>query len=371
MHLVVGSGLCGSVMAERIAAVRNEPVLVVDRRTHIGGNVFDYRDENGITVHKYGPHGFHTNNSAVWDYLSRFTRWTPYAHRVEAFVDGRRVPLPINFNTLDALFTESAAGELSTMLAEEFGHAGEVPLSALRERKRCRELADYIHEKIFRNYTLKQWGMAPEAMDAGVIDRLPVVTGRDNRYHRDRHQGIPADGYAAMVKAMLSSPRIAVELGREFRREEAGRFDSVVYTGMIDEYFGFSLGRLPYRSLRFAAATVEREFFQSVPQVNYPNDFDFTRIVEYKHFLGERSPRTTVVYEYPLPHVHGENDPYYPVLNGANRGLYAGYARLGAGETGTAFVGRLAEYKYYNMDQAVESALAAFERLNAGGFFGK
>jgi UDP-galactopyranose mutase len=358
-------------MAERIATVRGEAVLVLESRDHIGGNLHDYTDENGITVHRYGPHAFHTYNADIWRYLSRFTRWNTYTHRVEAVIDGNSVPLPFNFNTMKMLFPEGYAERLAGELIEVFGFGKKVTLRELRQEERFSFLADYVYEKVYKNYTMKQWGLKPEELDASVADRVPLVTSRDNRYFHDTYQGIPSGGYTGMVEAMLAAPGITVELNSRYAAGDGWKDGCVIHTGMIDEYFGYALGKLPYRSLRFELETLDREYLQATAQKNYPDNYDFTRITEFKHFLDEKSPRTVVAYEYPQAHLHGENEPYYPVPAQDSRALYRQYESLARREKKLAFVGRLAAYRYYNMDQAVEAALLTFEKLNAEGFFGK
>lgn len=371
MHLVVGCGLSGSVIAERIASVRQEEVLVVERREHIGGNIYDYKNSDGIFIHEYGPHAFHTSDKIVWDYLSAFTRWTIYWHMVDALIDGINVPLPFNFNTMAKLFPASYAERCIEELVANFGLSRRVTLSELMRMGRFAALAAYVYEKVYKGYTIKQWGLIPEELDENVFGRVPLVMSRDDRYFQDIYQAIPSKGYTEMIRNMVSTPGIEVELNRDLKAVDKQHFDTVIYTGKIDEYFDYSLGPLPYRSLRFELETVDREYFQATAQRNYPNNFDFTRTTEFKHFLNDKSPRTTIAYEFPLPHFPGENEPYYPVPRPENHALYRQYAGLAAKERKTAFVGRLAEYRYYNMDQAVQSALSAFSRLNEEGFFGE
>lgn len=363
--LVVGAGLSGAVIAERVAAVLKKEVLVIDKREHLAGNVYDYRDENGIVIHRYGPHAFHTNNKMVWDYLSGFTKWHMYSHKVHAIVDGREIPLPFNINSLYELFPSNLASRLEDRLIATYGYDVKVPILRLKKstNKDLGFLSKFIYEKIFLGYTLKQWGLRPEELDTAVTARVPVLVGRDNRYFQDKYQGIPEAGYTTMIKNMLDSPRIKVQLGYDFKKvNKKVKCGFVVYTGAIDDFFDYKYGVLPYRSLDFRLRSYDREYFQSVAQVNYPEDYDFTRITEFKHFLGVRSDRTTIAYEYPQEFIRGENEPYYPVPRKENSKKFNVYAREARRLKNVIFLGRLADYRYYNMDEAVERALEVFEK---------
>lgn len=358
-YLVVGAGFAGSVMAERLAADAGKRVLVIDRRPHVGGNAFDHYDAAGILVHKYGPHIFHTNSSDVMDYLSRFTEWRPYEHRVLADVAGRRVPMPINRTTLNILYglkleTES---EAEAFLAARAEHVEAIRSSAdVVVSKVGREL----YETFFRGYTRKQWGIDPADLDKSVTARVPTRTNIDDRYFTDTFQAMPLNGYTAMFEAMLDHPNIDVRLGVEFEdvRHEI-TFGTLVFTGPIDEYFGYRYGKLPYRSLEFRHETIDAERFQPVAVVNYPSeDVPYTRITEYKHLTGQIAPKTSVTYEYPT----ASGDPYYPIPRPENQALFKRYEALAYGTPDVLFVGRLATYRYYNMDQVVAQALATYRR---------
>lgn len=366
--LVVGAGLTGATLAERIASQLGQRVLVIDRRPHIAGNTYDAVDEAGVLVHRYGAHIFHTSSETVWRYLSQFTDWLPYSHHVLAGVDGSLVPLPFNLNTLEACFPAADARHLAGRLAAEFGEGARVPVLRLLEHPdtALSALGDFVYQKVFLHYTLKQWGLRPEELDRSVTARVPVLVSRDNRYFRDTHQGIPAGGYTAMVGRMLAHPNITVALGTPYE-EVAGqlRRARLIFTGPIDEYFAAAHGPLAYRSLRFDYRTVAATGgpFQPVAVVNYPNEHDYTRIIEHNHFTGARLPRTTLTYEYPQPHVPGKTEPYYPVPTPESRERYARYAEAAAELGGrVVFAGRLAHYRYYDMDQAVNAALNTFRR---------
>lgn len=363
--LIVGAGFAGATLAERIATQLYKKVLVVEKRDHVGGNAYDEYEEHGVLVHRYGPHIFHTNLKHVWDYLSRFTRWRPYYHRVLAVVDGQKVPVPFNLNSLYALFPPGQAARLEAALIDEYGFGARVPILKLREseKKDLRLLADYIYEKIFYGYTLKQWGLKPEELDPSVTGRVPVYVSRDDRYFRDRYQAMPEPGYSQLFRRMLAHPNIKVLLNTDYREIESEvKFSRMVYTGPIDAFFDYVHGKLPYRSLWFEFATLDREWFQDVGTVNYPNEFDFTRITEFKHLTGQVLPRTAVVYEYPTD----EGEPYYPVPSDETQELYSRYESEAKKLKDVYFVGRLAEYRYYNMDEAVARALELFQKIARG-----
>jgi len=362
-YLVVGAGFAGSVLAERLASQHGARVLIIDRRNHVGGNAYDEEDEAGILYHKYGPHIFHTNSDAVVDYLSQFTEWRPYEHRVLASVRGQQVPIPINRTTLNMLFeanlgTDEEAAEYLASRAEpvdEIQTSEDVVINAVGEE---------LYRLFFRGYTRKQWGLDPSELDKQVTSRIPTRTNTDDRYFSDTFQAMPLNGYTAMFERMLDHPRIERELGVDFRdiKDRAYEIaDHIIYTGPIDEYFDFRFGKLPYRSLRFDHQTLEQEWFQPVAVVNYPSeDVPFTRISEYKHLTGQQHSRTSITYEYPS----AEGDPYYPIPRPENQELFKKYEAL-ADETGNVtFVGRLATYRYYNMDQIVGQALATFRRMD-------
>jgi UDP-galactopyranose mutase len=360
--LVVGAGFAGSVLAERLASELGLRVLVVERRSHVGGNAYDYYDDAGILVHRYGPHIFHTNSREVFDYLSRFTPWRPYEHRVLASVDGRLVPFPINLDTVN----ETYGLDLSVEELEQF-------LESVAERQMpIRTSEDLVLSKVgrdlylkfFRNYTRKMWDLDPSELDASVAGRVPARLSRDNRYFTDAFQAMPLHGYTRMFERMLEHPKIKVLLKTDFREIAAlVPHDRTIYTGPIDEFFDFRFGELPYRSLEFRFETLDQERVLPAPVVNYPNEHDYTRVTEFKHLTGQIHASTSLVYEYP----RAEGDPYYPVPRPENGELYKRYKALADAVPDVFFVGRLATYKYYNMDQVVAQALALFRRIADGG----
>ncbi|WP_244489631.1 UDP-galactopyranose mutase [Sphingomonas yabuuchiae] len=358
--MVVGAGFAGAVMAERLASDGGKRVLVVDRRPHIAGNAYDHHDAAGILVHRYGPHIFHTNSDDIFEYLSRFTDWRPYEHRVLADVDGTLVPMPINRTTLNALYglDLSSDAEVEAFLASRAEPVDPIRTSAdVVISKVGREL----YETFFQGYTRKQWGMDPSELDKSVTARVPTRTCTDDRYFGDRHQAMPAQGFTRMFEAMLSHPNIDLLLGVDYADvRDAYPHDHLVFTGPIDEYFSYRYGRLPYRSLRFEHRTLNEERHQPVAVVNYPNEaVPHTRITEYKHLTGQTAPQTSVTYEYPS----ATGDPYYPIPRDENQALYKRYEALALAEPHVSFVGRLATYRYYNMDQVVGQALATYRRL--------
>lgn len=374
--LVVGAGLTGATLAQRIAEELDEEVAVIDRRAHVGGNACDEYDSHGVMVHGYGPHIFHTNDEGVFRYLGRFTDWRPYEHHVLAEVNDRLVPVPFNFNSLHLLFPTAEARDFERLLTETYGAGASVPILRMREtlNARIRRLADFIYENVFYGYTKKQWGLAPEALSPSVTGRVPVRLSRDDRYFQDRFQAIPRQGYAAMVLRMLRHRRIRLSLGVDFRDlGPALRPQRVIFTGPIDEYFDCMHGRLPYRSLRFEMRHQRgRGTAQPVAQVNYPNRHAYTRITEFKLITGQVCDGTTLAAEYPGEFRPGINEPYYPVPREENTVLYRKYDAEAAKLAGSViFAGRLGEYRYLNMDQAVARALMLFRSVVAPRRAGK
>lgn len=358
--MVVGAGFAGAVMAERLAA-EGKRVLVVDRRPHVGGNAFDKLDDAGVLIHQYGPHIFHTNSADIVDYLSRFTEWRPYEHRVLADVDGQRVPMPINRTTLNALYGLELRtdAEAEAFLASRAEPVEPVVTSAdVVISKVGREL----YETFFRGYTRKQWGMDPSDLDKSVTARVPTRTCTDDRYFTDSFQAMPAQGYTRMFERMLDHPNIELLLGVDYAEARAAYpHDHLVFTGPIDEYFGYRYGKLPYRSLEFVHETLDQEWLQPVAVVNYPaEDVPFTRVTEYKHLTGQTHAQTSITHEYPC----AEGDPYYPIPRPENQALFKRYEALALALSDVTFVGRLATYRYYNMDQVVGQALAAYRKMS-------
>ncbi|GGE13925.1 UDP-galactopyranose mutase [Polymorphobacter glacialis] len=357
--LIVGAGFAGAVLAERLASQRGDRVLVVDRRNHIGGNAYDRHDDAGVLIHQYGPHIFHTNSDMVFDHLSNFTDWRPYEHRVLGMVDDMLVPIPINLDTVNKLYDLSLTSE---ELTEWFAARAE-PVETIRtsEDVVVSVVGRELYEKFFQGYTRKQWGLDPSQLDKSITARVPIRTDRDDRYFTDKHQAMPAQGYTRMFEAMLDHPNISVMLGTDFRDiRELIPHDRVIYTGPIDEYFDYRFGELPYRSLRFEHETIDKEFALPTGTVNYPQTEAFTRISEYKHMTGQLHSRTAITREYPS----AEGDPYYPILNPDSAELFKRYEALAMQTPDVWFVGRLATFRYYNMDQVTGQALATFRRID-------
>lgn len=358
-YLIVGAGFAGSVLAERLASVLDKRVLVIDRRPHIAGNAFDHYNEAGVLVHRYGPHIFHTNAKRIVDYLSHFTQWRPYEHRVLAQVNDQQVPIPINLTTLNMLYglnlDEEQAAEFLASRAEPVEHI------RTSEDVVVNQIGRELYETFFRGYTRKQWGLDPSKLDKSVTARVPTRTNTDDRYFTDSFQMMPQDGYTVLFENLLNHPNITLQLDVDFEalRDQID-YHHLIYTGPIDEYFGYQLGKLPYRCLRFEHKTFDQAVFQPVGVVNYPSeDVPYTRITEYKYLTGQRHPKTSVTYEFPTD----QGDPYYPIPRAENTELYRRYRALADATPGVTFLGRLGSYRYYNMDQVVGQALATFEHL--------
>lgn len=358
-YLIVGAGFAGCVLAERLAAGAEKRVAIIDKRSHIGGNAYDYLDDNGILVHKYGPHIFHTNSEAVFAYLSRFTEWRSYEHRVQAYVDGMLVPIPINLTTLERLYNKPFSPETGEQFLASVAEPRE--RIATSEDVVVSKIGRELYEKFFRSYTRKQWGLDPSELDSTVAGRIPTRTSRDDRYFTDTFQAMPTNGYTAMFEAMTAHPNITVMLETDFQSAHQLSYAELIYTGPVDSFFDYRFGRLPYRSIDFRFDNLPVETFQTSGTVNYPNDHDYTRITEFKHLTGQDSSSTTICYEYPT----AEGDPYYPIPRPENAEVYARYKALADATPGVHFVGRLATYKYYNMDQVVAQALTMYSALTA------
>ncbi len=354
-YVVVGAGISGLTIAERISNELGEKVLVIEKRTHIGGNCYDYYDDNGILIHKYGPHIFHTEQKQVFDYLSRFTDWNNYQHRVLAYVDGNLLPIPICARTINMLYNLN----LSTREVKDFL---ESVADSGREIKSSEDVViskagEYIYEKFFKHYTKTQWDMYPDELDPSVISRVPVRYNTDERYFTDKYQGMPAYGYSKMFDKMVQGQNIKLLLNTDYKQVISDiQYECLVYTGPIDYYYDYEFGSLKYRSIDIVFETKQGDY-QSAAVINYPNDYDFTRITEYKKLTGQKSDKTVISKEYPT----WQGEPYYPVPIESQKSLYNKYKQKAGAEDKTVFAGRLAEYKYYNMDAAVAAALNLFE----------
>lgn len=365
-NLIVGCGFSGATVARKIAQELSEPVLIIDKKDHVAGNCYDYKHHLGITIHKYGPHIFHTNSDEVWEFLNEFTEWYLYQHEVEAYIDGQQVCVPFNLNSVYKTFSENTAINIEKKLVDIYGAGAKVPILELekQEDEDLRFLAQYVYEKVFLNYTKKQWGVGPKDIDKSVTSRVPVYVSTDNRYFQDQYQGIPADGYTKLIENMLDHELIEVRTGVDFKEiKESIEYERLIYTGAIDEFFDYEFGELPYRSLVFDLNTCDEDYFQSKAVVNYPNDNDYTRITEFKYFLAEQSDKTIIAKEYPQPFFRGENERYYPILNEENSNLYQKYLDKAQSLENTYFIGRLGDYRYYNIDATIERALEFFENV--------
>lgn len=364
--LIIGAGFTGSIIAERAASQLNASVILVDKRMHIGGNAFDYRNEDGILIHKYGPHIFHSATRKPVDYLSKFTDWVPYFHRTLGVVEGNLIPIPFNFNSLYKSFPKNFAKRLEQKLITTYGYGLKIPILKLREHNddEIKFLADYIYKNVFYNYTKKQWDLSPEELDPSVTSRVPVLLSRDNRYFQDSFQALPKEGYTKIFERLLANKNIKVFLQTTFQEvKDEIKYKYLIYTGAIDEFFDYKYGRLPYRSLRFDFQRLDINKFQPAAIVNYPNNNDYTRITEFKNFMKHpQNCPTTIAIEYPEPFEEFKNERYYPIPQARNLEVYNKYYELTKQIDNTIlFVGRLAEYKYYNMNEVVASALMLFE----------
>ena len=369
-YIIVGSGFAGTVVAER-KAKEGKKVLILEKRNHIGGNCYDEVDEYGVLIHKYGPHIFHTNSEEVYKYLSEFTEWLPYRHEVVAKLPEMYIPVPFNLNTLKKVYGNEKARELEEKLISTYGFGSKVPILKLRENEdeEIRDIADFVYENIFLKYTMKQWGQKPEEIDPAVTGRVPVVISNDDRYFSDKYQGMPADGYTAMFEKMLNSDNIEIKFGVDAKdvldfKDDGIYYEGekvegeIIFTGALDELFSCKYGRLPYRTLTFDFEYMKEDSFQPKAVVNYTVDEDFTRITEYKKLTGQQAEGTTIMREYPSAYT-GENGqiPYYAIINDDNLALYNKYVGLVGKYNNFHLLGRLAEYKYYNIDGIVDKAL--------------
>ena len=363
--LIVGAGFAGSVLAERIATQLGQTCLIVEKRNHIGGNAYDHYDAAGVLVHDYGPHYFRSNSQRIVEYLSQFTEWRSVEYKILSWTDGKFWQFPINLNTFEQLIGRaSTSAEMEAQLAE---WRVQIDNPKNSEEVIVSQVGWKLYEMFFKNYTRKQWQRDAKDLDASVCGRIPIRTNRDDRYLSESFQALPKDGYTKMFEKMLANPKIEVRLNTDFREARSQvRFDHLIFTGPIDEYFDHCFGPLPYRSLRFEPETIAQEFFQPAMQVNYPNDHDFTRIVEIKHATGQKLPATTIVREYPQNFGAGR-EPYYPIPAPDAKALYSKYAERAMSEKNVSFVGRLATYRYYNMDQVVATALKEFEQIKESG----
>ena len=363
--VIIGAGISGAVLAQQYAAA-GKKVLVIEKRNHIAGNCYDYIDDNGILVSKYGAHLFHTNEEDVWEYVNRFSDWYSWEHKVIAKVDNKLVPIPVNITTVNELFGLQLSTETEM---KEWLEANRIPIDNPKDGREAvlSKVGTELYEKMFRHYTKKQWDKYPEELHASVLERIPVRTNFDDRYFSDKYQALPTGGYTQMFEKILNHPNIEIRLNTDFFdvREELGEYEKLFYTGPIDRYFDFRhslVEKLEYRSINFVSETVDQEFFQDNSVVNYPGtEVDFTRIVEYKHFGNQKSDKTTIVREFTVD----EGEPYYPVPNTRNTEIYDLYKREAEQLTNVYFVGRLANYKYFNMDQAFKNAIDLFHSLES------
>ena len=362
---MVGAGFSGATIANLIANKVGEEVIVIDKKNHIAGNSYDFRDESGIMIHKYGSHIFHTNSLTVWNFLKQFTDLNTYMHKVVGYLDGIETHIPFNFNTLYDVFPKTLAQRLEEKLLAKFEYNSKVPILEFQKQndEDLKFLANYVYEKIFLHYTTKQWGVSPRDVDGAVTARVPVYLSKDNRYFQDKYQGIPLGGYTKTIKNMLTHKNIKVKLETDFKDINTSEYDRIFYTGSIDEYYDYKFGQLPYRSVNFKFERYEKPYYQSNAVINYPCNYDFTRIHEYKYYLDDKSDTTVIAKEYSEFFELGKNERYYPIPNTQNTELYNKYLNLAQKEENVYFLGRLGGYKYYDMDKAVLRAIELFEEV--------
>ena len=364
--VIVGAGFSGSVLAERLASLQNRSVLIIDRRNHIGGNAYDFVDSNGVLVHKYGPHLFHTNSKKVWDYISKFSEWTEYKHRVNAKFDNLEVPLPININSLELLIGDSTSQFLNTVKVE-FGEISEISVLKLKESKnsQVKKVGQLIFDKIFTNYSEKQWGISVEKISPATLSRIPIRLNRNNDHFSDAFQFLPKHGYNNLFLRLLENKNIKIELETEFTSEVHVGAIGTIFTGAIDELNYYSNGKLPYRSLKFEHKQIIDGNFQKVAQVNYTDLTPFTRIVDYGKLYNYQNFNSTLVYEYPLDHDYKTTIPFYPINSEENSKIHKEYVEITNRKFPKMYLsGRLADYKYFNMDQVIAKSLTLFDSLN-------
>ncbi len=376
--LVIGCGLAGTVISRELAEREGKKVLIIEKRSHIGGNTYDFLNDDGILVHKYGPHIFHTGSKLVFDYISRFTQWRDYSHEVLADIHGTLMPVPFNLNSLYIAFDSEKAGRLEKKLVSTYGIDKRLTISQLRDQTDSElvNIADFVYNNVFLHYTQKQWGLTPEQIDPSVIARVPILISRDNRYFQDKYQGIPSNGYTPLFENLLDHPNIHLQLntdanevfkmiGNDIFFNDKPFKGTVIYTGALDEFFGCRFGRLPYRTLDFLFETHDMTWYQSKGTINYTVDQPFTRITEFKHLTGQNiQGKTTTMKEYPKAYTGSEGEiPYYAILNEENFELYKKYRQLTEGFCDFHLLGRLAEYKYYNMDAIIERALKLADHI--------
>lgn len=364
-NIIIGAGVSGASIASLIANDLQEKVLVVDKKPHIAGNCYDYKDENGIMIHKYGSHIFHTNDENVWNFVQKFADFNTYMHKVIGIVDGIETHIPFNFNSLYDVFPKNLAKRLEDKLLSSFDYNTKVPILEFQkqEDEDLKFLANYIYEKIFLNYTIKQWGINPNEVDSAVTARVPVFLSKDDRYFQDKYQGIPKKGYTNLVENMLNHKNIKVKLNFDYKNLDLSCYDRVFVTSSIDEYFDYKYGVLPYRSVNFKLETYNMPFYQSNAVINYPCNYDFTRIHEYKYYLKDNSSKTVIAKEYSEDFEIGKNDRYYPILKEENKEIYNKYLLEASSLSNAYFLGRLGDYQYYDMDKAIKRALELFEEI--------
>ena len=379
-YLIVGAGLTGIVFAERLSRNKDNKIHIIDRKKHIGGTCYDFYNEDGILIHKYGPHIFNTPSKEIWDYVTEFSPFIEYFHRVLGYVDGKLVPIPFNLQSIKEVFPQRMAENLTDKLLKKYGYNTKVPVLELQKQDDddLQFLADFVYEKVFLHYTMKQWGMSPDEVGGKAMARIPVFVSTDDRYFQNPYQGLPKYGYTYMMEKMLSAPNISVTLGQDYKDvitlDEQNNtilyhgtpFEGkVIFTACLDGLFDYRFGPLPYRSLNFKFETLDQEDFQPVATVNYPSNYTFTRITEFKKLTKQEHPKTTIMREHSCQYDHNDTsvDPLYPIPKEDNEKQYAQYMDLARKYPQLIIAGRLANYKYFTMSETIENALKIYKEM--------
>ena len=364
-NLVVGAGISGATIAYLIAEIKKEKVLIIDKRNHVAGNIYDYKnDETNITIQKYGPHFFHTNNDNVWQFLSKFTKWHYHNHKVKAYINNSFISIPFSLNSLYEYFSKEEATAIEKELIKEYGYNQKISILELSKTKneKIKYISNFIYENIYKNYTIKQWGISPDEIDKSIISRIPIYINHNIHYFSDKYQAIPIEGYTKLIENILNHKNITIKLNTNFK-EINSSFDKIFYSGSIDEFFNYEFGVLPYRSLEFENKLINQEYYQATSVVNYPNDFNYTRTTEHKRILNEKSKKTIITLEYPKQFEINKNERYYPIINHKNCDLYKKYFEKSKKINGLYFIGRLGQYKYFDIDMAIENTFELFNNL--------
>ena len=362
-NLVIGAGFSGAIIANLIASKLNQKVLIIDKRNHLAGNCYDYLDDNGIMIQKYGSHIFHTNNDQVWNFLNKYSKFNNYIHKVLVEIDRKKFSIPFDFSHLDKVFLNES-DVIKKKLLNEFNNCEQISIFDLKEKNDddLKRVYNYIYEKIFKNYSFKQWGVALEEVDKTVLTRIPIYLKYDNKYFQDKYQGVPLSGYTKLIEKILNHENIEIRLNSQYE-DLNEKFDKIFCTSSIDEFFNYEFGVLKYRSLDFVFEEHNQEYYQENSVINYPNENEFTRIHEFKYYLNDKSDKTIIAKEYPKEFKVGKNERFYPFIDDENAKLYKKYLNKAKNIKNLHFLGRLGDYRYYDIDKAISRAFELFREL--------